>query len=86
MSKLAREQEKEGDLATTSLEFEYLHQNCRCEMLIGRDDIGYDIISLGTCFSMFAYIHPRFCFSLVDGNLTAQWTGSPTELEGEFKY
>ena len=32
---LAPGQEKEGELATASLEFKYLH---RCEILIGRDD------------------------------------------------
>ena len=31
--------EREGELATTSLEFEYLHQKSRREMLIGRGDI-----------------------------------------------
>ena len=31
--------EREGELATTSLEFEYLHQKSRRELLIGRDDI-----------------------------------------------
>ena len=31
-------------------EFEYLHRKSQCEMLIGRDDIGNDIITLGTCF------------------------------------
>ena len=40
--------EKEGELATTSLEFEYLHQKSQCEMLIGRDDISNDVITLGT--------------------------------------
>ena len=30
--------EKEGELATTPLEFEHLHQKSRREMLIGRDD------------------------------------------------
>ena len=39
--------EKEGELATTSLEFEYLHRKSRCEMLIGRDDISNDVITLG---------------------------------------
>ena len=29
--------EKEGELATTSLEFEYLHRKSRCDMLIGAD-------------------------------------------------
>ena len=40
---------KEGDLATTSLEFEYLHQKSRCEMLIGGDDISNEVITLGAC-------------------------------------
>ena len=31
--------EKEGELATTFLKFEYLHRNSQCEMLIGRYDI-----------------------------------------------
>ena len=31
--------EKEGDLATAPLEFEYLHWKNRCEILIGGDDI-----------------------------------------------
>ena len=41
---------KEEELATTSLEFEYLHRKIRCEMLIGGDDIRNDVIALGTCF------------------------------------
>ena len=73
---LAVGQEKEGELATTSLEFEYLHGKSQCQMLIGRDDISNDIITLGTCFSMFVYIHARFHFTLIGGNLTAQSTGS----------
>ena len=54
--------EKEGELATMSLEFECLHRKSRCEMLIGGDGISYDFITLGTCFSMFVYIqaHVRF--------------------------
>ena len=39
--------EKEGDLATTTLELKYLHRKSRCEMLIGRDDISNDVITLG---------------------------------------
>ena len=31
-------------------------------MLIGEDDISNDIITLGTCFSMFVYICNRFRF------------------------
>ena len=42
--------EKEGDLATTSLEFGYLHRKSRSEMLIGGDDISNDVIPLiGAC-------------------------------------
>ena len=36
---LAAGRDKKGELATTSLEFEYLHRKSRCEMLIGGDDI-----------------------------------------------
>ena len=39
---------KEGELATTSLEFEYLHRKSRCEMLLGGDDIRNDVITLMT--------------------------------------
>ena len=35
---LLAEREKEEELATTSLEFEYLHRKRRCEMLTGGDD------------------------------------------------
>ena len=45
-------------------------------MLIGGEDISYDVITLGTCFSTFVYIRVRLRFSLIDGNLTAQSTGS----------
>ena len=55
-------------------------------MLIGRDDISNDVITLGTWFSMFVYICARFRFALISGNLTAQSTGSPGELEVEFKF
>ena len=64
---LAAWREKEGELATTSLKFEYLHRKSRYEMLIGGDDIRNDVITLGTCFT-FAYIRASF--------LTAQSTGS----------
>ena len=45
-------------------------------MLISRDDINNDIISLRTWFSMFLYIRACFRFLLIGGNLTAQSTGS----------
>ena len=74
--------EKEGEIATTSLEFEYLHQKSRCEMLIGGDDISIDVIILGTCFSMFVYIRARFRYALIGGNLTVQSTGSHRGIGG----
>ena len=79
---LAAGREKEGELTTTPLEFEYLHQKSRCEMLIGGDDISNDVITLGTCFSMFVYIRARFRFALIGGNLTAQSTGSYMGIGG----
>ena len=51
-------------------------------MQIGGDDISYDVISLGTCFSMVVYILARFRFALIDGNLTAQSTGSHRGIGG----
>jgi len=39
-------QEKEVELATMSLEFEYLHGKSQCEMLSGRDDI---YVCLNSC-------------------------------------
>ena len=77
---LAVGREKEGEIATTSLEFKYLHQKSLCEMLIGGDDISNDVIILGTCFSMFVYI--RFCFALIGGNLTFQSTASHRGIGG----
>ena len=68
--------EKERELATTSLKFEYLHRKSRYEMLIGGDDISNDVITLGKRFSMFVYIRARFPFALINGNVTVQSTGS----------
>ena len=45
-------------------------------MLIGGYEIGNDVITLGSCFAMFVYIHARFCFALIGEDLTAQSTGS----------
>ena len=50
-------------------------------MLIGEDDISNDVITLGTCFSMFVYIRARFRFALIGGNLTAQSTESHRKIE-----
>ena len=65
-----------------ALEFECLHQQSLCEMLICGDDISNDVITLGTCFLMFVYIRTRFRFALIGGNLTAQSTGSQRGIEG----
>ena len=45
--------EKEGELETTSPEFEYLHRKSHCKMLIGGDDITNDVITYGACFHVF---------------------------------
>ena len=76
---LAAGREKEGK---SSLEFEYLHRKSRCEGLIGGEDISNNVITLGTCFSMFVYICARFHFALIGGNLTAQSTGSRRGIGG----
>ena len=46
-------------------------------MLIGKDDISNDVITLGTCFSMVVYIRARFRFAL-----TAQSKGSHRGIGG----
>ena len=82
---VAAGREKDGKLKTKSLEFDYLHRKGRCEMLIGGDDISNDVITLGTCFSMFVYTRARFRYVLIGGNLTAQSTTRHGELKLEFK-
>ena len=39
--------------------------------MIGGDDISNDVITLGTCFSVFVYIRTGFRFAMIGGNLTA---------------
>ena len=83
---LAVGREKEGEVATTSLEFEYLHQKSRCQMLIDGKDISNDVIILGTCFQCL------FTFALVSASrwLAVIWQfsrwGATGELGGEFKF
>ena len=82
---LAAGREKEGELATTSLKFEYLDLKGRCEMLIGGDDISNDVITLGTCFHVFfnVCLHSRSFPLRADWrNLTAQSTGSHRGIGG----
>ena len=74
-----------GELSTASLGFEYLHRKSRCEMLIGGADISDDVITLGTCFSMFVYIRARIRFALIGGNLTAQSTGIHRGIGGKIQ-
>ena len=50
-------------------------------MLIDEGDISNDVITLGTCFSMFVYIRAHFRFAPIGGNLTAQSTGSHRKIE-----
>ena len=76
---------KEGDLATTSLEFEYPHGKSRCEMLIGGDYISNDV-SPWHMFSMFVYILARFRFALMGRNLTALSTGSHRGIGDGIKF
>ena len=51
-------------------------------MLIGGDDISNNVITLGTCFSMFVHIRTRFHFVLIGGNLTAKLKGSHRGIRG----
>ena len=48
------------------------------EMVIGGDNV----ITLGTCFSMFLHIRARFRFAPIGGNLIGQSTGSHREIGG----
>ena len=54
-------------------------------MLIGRDDISNDVITLGTRFSRFVYIRARIRFALIGGNLTAQSTGNHRGIGGRIQ-
>ena len=74
--------EKEGELAFTSLQFEYLNRKCRSKMLIGGDDISNDVITLGTCFLNVCYTSARFRFVLLGRNPTARSTGSHMGIGG----
>ena len=81
----AGRREKEGELATTSLEFERLHRKSSSKMLICGDDISNDVVTFAICFSMFAYILAHFRFALTGRNLTAQLTGSHKGTGGEIQ-
>ena len=55
-------------------------------MLIGGGDISNDMITLDTCFSLFAYIHACFRFALVGKNLTAQSMGCHRGIVGGIQF
>ena len=73
---LAAGREKEGHVATTSLEFEYPHRKSRCKMLIGGYDISNDIITLGTFFF-------NVCLHSRSFLLRADWRKSDSSVGGE---
>ena len=50
-------------------------------MLIGGDDISNDIITLGTCFSMFVYIRAI----LLIWQLSRRWATGELEMECNFQ-
>ena len=78
--------EKEGELATTSLD---LHQKSQCKMLIGGDDISNDVITLGACFHVFfnVCLHSRSFPLRADWRKSdVSWRGAIGELEAEFKF
>ena len=57
-------------------------------MLIGRDDISNDIITLGASFHLFfnvCCIRAGFHFMLIGGNLTTQSTGSYRGIGGRIQ-
>ena len=76
---LAAGRKKERQLATTSLEFEYLPQKSRCEMLIGGDDISNDVTTLGVCFHVFS----SGCLHSRSFPLRADWRKSDSSVDGE---
>ena len=84
LDNLAAGWEKEGELATTSLEFEYLHQKSRCEIVIGGDDIILMSLPLARVFQCL------FTFALVSASrwLVEIWQqrGVTGELGMEFKF
>ena len=68
-----------------SLEFEYLLRKSRCEMLISRDDISNDVITIPWHWLlMFVYTCSCFRFVLFGGNLTvSSVVGEP---QGNWKW
>ena len=76
---LAARREKEGGLATTSLEFEYMHRKSQCEMLIGGDDISNDD-HYPWCVLSRAF---QCLFDSCSFPLRADWRKSDSSVDGE---
>ena len=77
----AAEREREGELATTSLELEYLqyleYRKSRCEMLIDGDDISNDFSSIFHVFFNVFFLH------LHSFPLRAYWRKSDSSVDSE---
>ena len=58
---------------------------CACEMLIGGDDISNNVITLGTCFSIFVHISARFRFALIQVKIWQLITGSHRGIGGRIQ-
>ena len=76
---LAAGRKKEGKLTTTPREFEYLRRKSPREMLIGGDDTGNDVITLGTSFNVFFNV----CLHSHSFPLRADWRKSDRSVDGE---
>ena len=73
--------EKEEELATTSLEFEYLHRKSRCEMQIGGHDIRSDVTSVFHVF-LNVSLHSRWLAEICQ----LSRLGATGELEAAFNF
>ena len=73
---LAAGREKERELATTSLKFENLHRKSRGEMLIGGDDVSYDVITPWHVFF-------NVCLHSCSFPLLADWRKSDSSVDRE---
>ena len=73
---LAAGREKEGELAPTCLEFEYLHRKSRCEKLIGGDDISNDLSCVFQCFFTFALVSASLWLTETDSSIDVDSQGN----------
>ena len=73
--------EKEGELATTSLDYEFLHRKSPCKMLIGGDDVSNDL----HVFFYVCLILARFPFALIGRNLPAKSMGNHRGIGGRIQ-